>query len=49
MTQTVEIIWAGVAEHDLKDIVACSAADSPANALKITKDQTKSFKSFYLS
>jgi plasmid stabilization system protein ParE len=33
MTQPYEIIWAGVAENDLKDIVEYIAADSPAEAL----------------
>ena len=29
MTQTYEVIWAGVAENDLKDIIAYIATDSP--------------------
>lgn len=37
MSQTYEIIWAGVAENDLKEIIEYIATDSPANALKILK------------
>ena len=37
MSQTYEIIWADVAENDLKEIIEYIAIDSPANALKILK------------
>ena len=37
MSQKYEIIWAVVAENDLKGIVEYIATDSPANALKIFK------------
>jgi addiction module RelE/StbE family toxin len=37
MSQTYEIIWAGAAENDLKEIIEYIATDSPANALKILK------------
>src|SRR4030042_3446667 len=37
MNQIYEIIWARVAENDLKEIIDYIAIDSPANALKIFK------------
>ena len=37
MSQRYQIIWAGVAENDLKEIIEYIATDSPANALKILK------------
>jgi toxin ParE1/3/4 len=37
MSQKYDIIWAGVAENDLKEIIEYIAIDSPANALKAIK------------
>ena len=37
MTQKYDIIWAGVAENDLKEIIEYIAVDSPADALKTFK------------
>ena len=37
MNQTYEIIWAVVAENDLKEIIEYIATDNSANALKILK------------
>ena len=37
MSQKYDIIWAGVAENDLKEIIEYIATDSPANALKKIK------------
>ncbi len=34
MSRKYEVIWAGVAENDLKEVIEYIAADSPANALK---------------
>lgn len=35
MTKKFDIIWAHVAENDLKEIIEYIATDSPAHALKI--------------
>jgi plasmid stabilization system protein ParE len=35
MTKKLDVIWALVAENDLKEIIEYIAADSPAHALKI--------------
>ncbi|MCD6570693.1 MAG: type II toxin-antitoxin system RelE/ParE family toxin [Deltaproteobacteria bacterium] len=37
MSQTYEVIWASVAENDLKEIIEYVATDSPDSALKILK------------
>ncbi|RPI74649.1 MAG: type II toxin-antitoxin system RelE/ParE family toxin [Desulfobacteraceae bacterium] len=37
MSHPYEVLWAAVAENDLKEIIAYIAADSPGNALKILK------------
>ena len=37
MSQKYDIIWAGVAENDLKEIIEYIATDSRANALKTLK------------
>ena len=37
MNQSYEIVWARVAENDLKDIIDYIAIDSPATALNILK------------
>lgn len=42
MSQKYDVIWAGVAENDLKEIVEYIATDSPATALKtLTKIKQK--------
>ena len=47
MNQTYQIVWAGVAESDLKGIIYFMAIDSPANALKILKKIKQSASSLY--
>jgi len=47
MNQTYEIIWAVVAENDLKEIIEYIATDSPANALKILKRIKQKASSLY--
>lgn len=47
MSQTYEIIWAGVAENDLKEIIEYIATNSPANALKILKKIKQKASSLY--
>ena len=47
MNQTYEIIWAVVAENDLKEIIKYIATDSPANALKILKRIKQKASSLY--
>jgi plasmid stabilization system protein ParE len=47
MNQTHEIIWAVVAENDLKEIIEYIATDSPANALKILNRIKQKASSFY--
>ena len=38
MKQNYKVIWANVAESDLKDIIEYISIDSPQNALKILKN-----------
>ncbi|MBW1745015.1 MAG: type II toxin-antitoxin system RelE/ParE family toxin [Deltaproteobacteria bacterium] len=47
MNQTYEIIWAVVAENDLKEIIEYIATDSPANALKVLKRIKQKASSLY--
>lgn len=47
MSQTYQIVWAGVAESDLKEIIDFIAIDSPANALKILKKLKQCASSLY--
>ena len=47
MNQTYEIIWAVVAENDLKEIIEYITTDSPANALKILKRIKQKASSLY--
>ncbi len=49
MDKTYQIVWAGVAENDLKDIIKFIAIDSPANALKILNNIKQSTSSLYIS
>ena len=35
MNKTCQIVWAGIAENDLKGIIEYIAIDNPSNALKI--------------
>ena len=42
MSKKYDIIWAGVAENDLKEIIEYIATDSPANALKKIKQKASS-------
>jgi plasmid stabilization system protein ParE len=47
MNQTYKIIWAVVAENDLKEIIEYIATDSPVNALKILKRIKQKASSLY--
>lgn len=47
MTRKYEVIWAGVAENDFKDIIEYIAKDSPAEALKILKKIKEKVSSLY--
>jgi toxin ParE1/3/4 len=47
MTETYEVIWAGVAENDLKDIIEYIATDSPTEALKILNNIKQKVSSLY--
>jgi len=47
MSQNYDIIWAGVAENDLKEIIEYIATDSPANSLKTLKKIKQKASSLY--
>jgi plasmid stabilization system protein ParE len=47
MSQKYDIIWAGVAENDLKEIIEYIAIDSPADALKTFKRIKQKASSLY--
>jgi toxin ParE1/3/4 len=47
MSQKYDIIWAGVAEKDLKEIIEYIAIDSPDQALKILKKVKQKASSLY--
>jgi toxin ParE1/3/4 len=47
MSKKYDIIWAGVAENDLKEIIEYIATDSPANALKTLKKIKQKVSSLY--
>jgi plasmid stabilization system protein ParE len=47
MSKKYDIIWAGVAENDLKEIIEYIAIDSPANALKTLKKIKQKASSLY--
>ena len=47
MSQRYDIIWAGVAENDLKEIIEYIAIDSPANALKTLKKVKQKASNLY--
>jgi len=47
MSQKYDIIWAGVAENDLKEIIEYIATDSPANALIALKKIKQKASSLY--
>ena len=47
MSQKYDIIWAGVAENDLKEIIEYIATESPANALKTLKKIKQKASSLY--
>ena len=47
MTQKYDIIWAGVAENDLKEIIEYIATDNPANALITLKKIKQKASSLY--
>ena len=37
MSQSYDVVWADVAENDLKEVIEYVAKDNPANALRIFK------------
>ena len=47
MSHKYGIIWAGVAENDLKEIIEFIAVDSPANALKALEKVKQKASSLY--
>lgn len=47
MSRTYEVLWAGVAENDLKDIIEYISTGSPANALNIFNKIKKKTASLY--
>ena len=47
MSHKYDIIWAGVAENDLKEIIEYIAIDSPANALKTLEKVKQKASSLY--
>ena len=47
MIQKDDILWAGVAENDLKEIIEYIAIDSPADALRIFKKIKQNASSLY--
>ena len=47
MIQKDDILWAGVAENDLKEIIEYIAIDSPADALRIFKKIKQKASSLY--
>ena len=47
MSQKYDIVWAGVAENDLKEIIEYIATDSRANALKTLKKIKQKASSLY--
>lgn len=47
MSQKYDIIWAGVAENDLKEIIEYIATDSPTNALIALKKIKQKASSLY--
>ena len=47
MIQKDDILWAGVAENDLKGIIEYIAIDSPADALRIFKKIKQKASSLY--
>ncbi|MCP4681949.1 MAG: type II toxin-antitoxin system RelE/ParE family toxin [Desulfobacterales bacterium] len=47
MNRNYEIVWARIAETDLKEIVNYIAIDSPANALEIFRKIKKNASSLY--
>ncbi|MDI6753417.1 MAG: type II toxin-antitoxin system RelE/ParE family toxin [Thermodesulfobacteriota bacterium] len=47
MSRRYEVIWAGIAENDLREIIEYIATDSPTNALKILKKIKQKTSSLY--
>ena len=47
MSRKYDVIWAGVAENDLKEIIEYIATDSAANALKTLKKIKQKASSLY--
>src|SRR3989304_8968868 len=47
MSLNYDIIWAGVAKNDLREIIEYIATDSPANALKTLKKIKQKASSLY--
>ena len=47
MSKRVDILWAGVAENDIKEIIEYIAVESPAEALKTFKKIRQKASSLY--
>jgi plasmid stabilization system protein ParE len=47
MSRRYEVIWAGIAENDLREIIEYIAIDSPTTALKILKKIKQKASSLY--
>jgi addiction module RelE/StbE family toxin len=47
MSHKYDIIWAGVAENDLKEIIEYIAIDNPADALKALEKVKQKFSSLF--
>jgi plasmid stabilization system protein ParE len=47
MSKKYDILWAGVAENDLKEIIEYIASDNPANAIKTLKKIKQKASSLY--
>lgn len=48
MNKTSEVIWANVAENDLKNIIEYIAADNPSDALRIFKNIKQTASNLYI-
>jgi len=47
MSRKYEVIWAGIAENDLREIIEYIATDSPTDALKILREIKQKVSTLY--
>ncbi|MDH4266561.1 MAG: type II toxin-antitoxin system RelE/ParE family toxin [Deltaproteobacteria bacterium] len=47
MSRRYEVIWAGIAENDLREIIEYIATDSPTDALKILREIKQKVSTLY--